>query len=36
MIAIIKPVTHLTILYADRGDRRRSQGVLGAAIVISL
>ena len=34
MIAIIKPVTHLTILYA--GDRRRSQGVPGAAIAISL
>ena len=30
----IKPATHLAILYADRGDRRKSPGVPGAAIAI--
>ena len=30
----IKPVTHLAILYADRGDRRKSPGVPGAAMAI--
>ena len=30
----IKPATHLAILYADRGDRRKSSGVSGAAIAI--
>ena len=31
---IIKPVTHLTILYADRSGRRRSPAVPSAAIAI--
>ena len=31
----LKPATHLAILYADRGDRRKSPGVPGAAIAIS-
>ena len=30
----LKPATHLAILYADRGDRRKSPGVPGAAIAI--
>ena len=30
----VKPATHLTILYADRCDRRKSPGVRGAAIAI--
>ena len=30
----LKPATHLTIFYADRRDRRKSQGVPGAAIAI--
>ena len=31
---MLKLVTHQTILYADRGDRRKSPGVAGAAIAI--
>ena len=34
MCADLKPATHLAILYADRGDRRKSPGVPGAAIAI--
>ena len=30
----LKPATHLAILYADRGDWRKSPGVPGAAIPI--
>ena len=30
----LKPVTHLAILYADGGDRRKSPGVPGAAMAI--
>ena len=30
----LKPATHLATLYADRGDRRKSPGVPGAAIAI--
>ena len=30
----LKPATHLAILYADSGDRRKSAGVPGAAIAI--
>ena len=30
----VKPATHLAILYADRGDRRKSSGVPDAAIAI--
>ena len=30
----LKRATHLPILYADRGDRRKSPGVSGAAIAI--
>ena len=30
----LKPVTHLAILYADRGDRRKSPGVPGEAMTI--
>ena len=30
----LKPATHLVILYADRGDRRKSPGVPGEAIAI--
>ena len=30
----LKPATHLAILYADRGDRRKSPGVPGVAIAI--
>ena len=29
---LVKPATHLAILYADRRDRRKSPGVPGAAI----
>ena len=32
--ANFKLAAHLAILYADRGDRRKSPGVLGAAIAI--
>ena len=31
---ILKPATHLAILYADRRDRRKSPDVPGAAIAI--
>ena len=31
---LLKPATHLEILYADRRDRRKSPGVPGAAIAI--
>ena len=31
---LLKPATHLAILYADRRDRRKSPGVPGAAIAI--
>ena len=31
---VVKPATHLAILYADRRDRRKSPGVPGAAIAI--
>ena len=31
---ILKPATHLSILYADSRDRRKSPGVSGAAISI--
>ena len=31
-IAAIRPATRLTILYADRRDRRKSPGVPGAAV----
>ena len=31
---LLKPATHLAILYADRCDRRKSPGVPGAAIAI--
>ena len=30
----VKPATHLAILYADRGNRRKSPGVPGAVIAI--
>ena len=30
----VKPVTHLAILYADRGNRRKLPGVHGAAMAI--
>ena len=33
-LELLKPATHLAILYADRGDPRKSPGVSGAAIVI--
>ena len=33
-LSSLKPTTHLAILYADRGDRRKSPGVPGAAIAI--
>ena len=33
-LLILKPATHLAILYADRRDRRKSPGVPGAAIAI--
>ena len=31
---LLKPATHLAILYADRRDRRKSPGVPSAAIAI--
>ena len=31
---LVKPATHLAILYTDHRDRRKSPGVPGAAIVI--
>ena len=33
-LILVKPATHLAILYADRRDRRKSPGVPGAAIAI--
>ena len=30
----LKPVAHLAILYADRGDRRKSPGMPGAVMAI--
>ena len=30
----LRPATHLAILYADPGDRRKSPGVPGAAIAV--
>ena len=34
MRAQLKPATHLAILYADRGDRRKSPGVPGTSIAV--
>ena len=28
LLSSVKPATHLAILYADRGDRRKSPGVI--------
>ena len=34
LLSSVKPATHLAILYADCGDRRKSPGVPGGAIAI--
>ena len=34
LVETLKPATHLAILYADRGDRRKSPGEPGAAMAI--